>query len=164
MLGEQATKKEQAYLKKTLAKLKGHAVPLFGYHILREHILKEIAGEYQGSILYWAGKNLSDELPVSSYEECVDLFSELGWGQLAITETEKYKKVFHLESPFFLDRHVDTNQTTFALECGFLAEVVAKLEQQITQGEFSATQQKDFLSVQFIIYGQDREHVANPEK
>ena len=59
MLGEQATKKKHAYLKKTLAKLKGHAVPLFGYHILREHILKEIAGEYQGSILYWAGKNLS---------------------------------------------------------------------------------------------------------
>ena len=92
------------------------------------------------------------------------MFSELGWGQLAITETEKYKKVFHLESPFFLDRHVDTNPSTFALECGFLAEVVAKLERQITQGEFSATQQKDFLSVQFIIYGQAREHVANPEK
>lgn len=156
MLGEQATKKERHYLKKTLAKLKGHAVPLFGYHILREHILAEIAGEYQGAILYWAGKNLSDELPVSSYEECVDLFSELGWGQLAITKAEKYKKVFQLESPFFLDRHIDTNQTTFALECGFLAQVVAKLEEQITQGEYTATQKKDAFTVQFVIYGQDK--------
>ena len=163
MLGEKVTVREKPYLKKTLSKLKGHAVPLFGYHILREHVLAEIAGEYQGSILYWAGKNLSDQLPVTSYEECIDLFSELGWGQLYIVKTEKNKKVFMLESPFFMDRHIDSNEATFALECGFLAEVVSKLEQQITQGEFTTTQKKESLSIEFTIHGQDK-NLASPKK
>lgn len=151
MLGQKSKTTEHLYLKKTLSKLRGHAVPIFGFHILREHILAAVTGEYQSSILYWAGRDLAGQLTVTSYEECVDLFSELGWGKLKVIQSQKYQKIFQLESPFFFDRRVAENQSTFALECGFLAEVVAQLEHQKTQGEFSFMHKKEAISIQFTI-------------
>lgn len=154
MLTAKTDEETRPHLKKTLAKLKGHAIPLFGYHILRDHILTEITGEHQSSILYWAGKNLAAKLNISTYEECIDLFSEMGWGNLSLSQNRQNQKVFYLESPFFSTRQMEKNPSTFALECGFLAETVAKLEGQITQGEFSSAKKKENMYIQFTVHGQ----------
>ncbi|WP_202080275.1 DUF2507 domain-containing protein [Caldalkalibacillus salinus] len=137
-------------------KMKGQAVPLYGYHILREHVMKEITGEHQSAILYWAGKNLAEHLRIHTFEQCRDLFLEMGWGYLEKVHSSSHIYRYTLESPFFASRQVDQNQSTFALECGFLTEAIAQIENKQTEGEFKAFISQENQGVQFTIYLQEK--------
>ena len=64
-------------VKQKLNYMKGQAIPLLNYYLLRDHILPEITGEFQSSILYWAGKDLASKFPFSSYEQCFDFLNHL---------------------------------------------------------------------------------------
>lgn len=156
MIGE--TKETPETLsKKSVLKLKGQAVPLFSYHIIRDHILPSIVGEYQTSILYWAGKNLANQFTLTSLEECVDLFLELGWGYLEREHSNLHVQRFNLNSPFFISRNISDNESTFALECGFLAQTLANIEEKDTEGEFKVITKQQAAFVQLTIYFQETE-------
>lgn len=143
--------------KKSILRMKGQAVPLFGYHMIRDHVLPSIAGEYQSSILYWTGKNLADHFSPHSLEECIELFLELGWGYLEQEQANLQVQSFSLSSPFFSTRSLTDNDSTFALECGFLTQALSIIEQKDTEGEFKISIKQQEYTVQLTIYLQDKE-------
>jgi predicted hydrocarbon binding protein len=142
--------------KKNVMKLKGQAVPLLSYHIIRDHVLPSITGEFQSSILYWAGRNIASEYTFQTFEDVMDLYLEMGWGLLEVTQSNNYVKSFKLNSPYFSSRNVTENESTFALECGFLAEALSQLEQKDTEGEFKVVKKPQEFYVSFSIYLQDK--------
>jgi predicted hydrocarbon binding protein len=154
---EEKKEKSEALSKKSVLKLKGQAVPLFSYHIIRDHVLTSIVGEYQTSILYWAGKNLANQFELSTLEECIDMFLELGWGYLEKGNSNLHVQRFSLNSPFFISRNILENESTFALECGFLAQTLANIEQKDTEGEFKLITKQQEASIQISIYFQEKE-------
>jgi predicted hydrocarbon binding protein len=156
MIGEKKEMSE-ALSKKSVLKLKGQAVPLFSYHIIRDHVLTSIVGEYQTSILYWAGKNLANQFELNTLEECIDMFLELGWGYLEKEHANLHVQRFSLRSPFFISRNIHENESTFALECGFLAQTLANIEQKDTEGEFRIHTKQQETSIQISIYFQEKE-------
>lgn len=143
--------------KKSILKMKGQAVPLFGYHMIRDHVLPTITGEYQSSVLYWAGKNLAAQFCLNSLEDCIDLFLELGWGYLDREQSNLHMQTFKLISPFFSTRNITENASTFALECGFLTQALALIEQKDTEGEFKINTKHQEYYVQLTIYFQEKE-------
>lgn len=142
--------------KKSILKMKGQAVPLFGYHMIRDHVLPAITGEYQSSVLYWAGKNLADQFSPISLEECIELFLEFGWGYLEREQSNLQMQTYSLNSPFFNTRNFTDNDSTFALECGFLTQALACIEQKDTEGEFKINTKHQEYYVQLTIYFQDK--------
>ena len=64
-------------------------VPVFGYEIIRDHVLSNILGKHESEILYWAGKDLARKFPLYSMEEAQQFFLEAGWGQLTLLKENK---------------------------------------------------------------------------
>lgn len=155
MIGE---KKEivEELSKQSVYKMKGQAIPLLSYHLIRDHVLPTITGEFQSSILYWTGKNIAEKLDLQSFEECLDLFLELGWGFLEVTKSNHYVKEFKLSSPYFYSREIKETDTSFALECGFLTEAISQIENKDTEGEFKVYKKPHELYVSFTVYLQDK--------
>lgn len=146
---------DHKYFKKKLLHIKGQAIPLFSYHVIRDYILPNITGDYQSSILYWAGKDLAHKFNPSSCEELTDLFLELGWGYLSVQQTGKAYK-FTLSSPYFDARQVTSNHETFGLECGFLTESLAFITHKNTEGSFKITQKKQDIIIIFTIHVEEK--------
>lgn len=142
---------------KIMTKMKGQAIPLFAYHILRDNIVKTITGDHQNAILYWLGKDLALQFNASSIEECANLFLELGWGYLEEQQSSSTTKTFTLTSPFFHTRKVTNNTATFSLECGFLAQQLAMLEEKHTEGHFEVAAKQTEIQVLFKINLQEKE-------
>jgi hypothetical protein len=155
MIGE---KKEliERLSKTSVLKMKGQAIPLLSYHLIRDHVITAITGEFQSSILYWTGRNLATKFDILSFEECRDLFLEFGWGFLEVTQSNTYMQTYKLSSPYFISRQISDNESTFALECGFLAEIVGQLEQKDTEGEFKLVKKPQELYVSISIYLQEK--------
>ena len=57
-----------------------HSVTSFGYELVREELLHEILGKDTAEILYWAGKRLARNYPLSSLEEIISFFEQASWG------------------------------------------------------------------------------------
>lgn len=132
--------------------MKGQSTPLLGYHLIRDHVLTAITGEFQSSILYWAGKSLASSFQLQSFEECRNFFLDAGWGYLEQEHTSSHTQRFILESPQFQYRSIKEHESTFALECGFLTQTLALIEQKETEGDYKLVgkEQKDY--VQFTVY------------
>jgi len=142
--------------KQEMIMMKGQSVPLLGYHVLRDFVLPAINGEYQSSILYWAGRNLANQFTLDSFEECIHLFLDMGWGLLEITQASQQVKTFKLFSPYFQARHVLDNKSTFALECGFLAEAIASIDNKDTEGDYKLISKERETFVEIQIYLQEK--------
>lgn len=142
--------------KDMMHKMKGQAIPLFGYHILRDYVMKDITGEHQSAILYWAGKNLAALLRPQSLEEIHEFFLEMGWGFLECTHHSPFVQRYTLESPFFNIRQIKQNKQSFALECGFITEATALIEQKHTEGEYTIEQSEQKMNVLIVIYVEER--------
>lgn len=143
-----------------MTKMKGQAIPLYAYHILRDKIVKTITGEHQNAILYWLGKDLAVQFKLSSLEECANLFLELGWGYLEEQQSSSSTKTFTLTSPFFHARKVTSNTATFSLECGFLAQQIATLENKHTEGHFEVLAKQSEIQVVIKINLQEKAEEA----
>lgn len=102
---------------------------LFGYELLRDHVLPSLLGKHEKDILYWAGKEIARKFPVFTIEELPSFFQEAGWGELTITKTTK-------ESTFYIlkvGEGVQIEHRSFTLEAGFLAEQYQKLNGLFTE-------------------------------
>lgn len=147
-----------------LNKMKGQAVPLASFHVVRDQLLPMITGEYQNIILYWAGRNLASQFNPPDLDSLAAFFLELGWGELTLERDQPLNKTFRLSSPFFSQRQVEKNPATFALECGFLTEALAILEKREAEGEFELIQDKrEGLSIQFTVHLAAEQHPQRGE-
>ncbi|MDQ0340759.1 hypothetical protein J2S00_003599 [Caldalkalibacillus uzonensis] len=140
-----------------LVKMKGQAIPLISYHLIRDQLLPMITGEYQSVILYWAGKDLAQQFKPPNLNSLTHLFLEFGWGELSLEQNQPRLKTFRLTSPFFNQRQIEKNQSTFSLECGFLTEALAQLENKDAEGEYELVQKKQDVTVQFQVYLEEKQ-------
>ena len=94
-------------------------VPVFGYEIIRDHVLSNILGKHENEILYWAGKDLARKFPLYSMEEAQQFFQEAGWGQLTLLKESKDELTYVLTESSSIPLQIENR--CFRLEAGFLA-------------------------------------------
>ena len=105
-------------------------VPLFGYELIREHVLSSILGKHEDDILYWAGKELARKFQMFSMDETITFFQEAGWGNLSLIKQEKDEAYYELSGPTDV---LNLEQRCFKLESGFLAQQQQKLNGFLTE-------------------------------
>ena len=95
-----------------------HQIPLFGYELIRDHVLSNILGKHENEILYWAGKDLARNFPLYSMDEAQQFFIEAGWGVLTLLKESKDEVIYTLSETSNPDQ---IEKRCFRLEAGFLA-------------------------------------------
>ncbi|WP_242362984.1 DUF2507 domain-containing protein [Limosilactobacillus antri] len=92
---------------------------------LRDVILPAILGKETDELLYWIGKDLARQYPVASRGELVTLTHQLGLGDLTLEKHSSTSQLWRLGGPIVAGRiKKDDEETTFGLECGFLAQEI----------------------------------------
>ena len=92
---------------------------------LRDVILPAILGKETDDMLYWIGKDLARQYPVATHDDLVVLTHQLGLGDLTLQRHDKISQVWRLAGPIVSERiQRDKEQTSFGLECGFLAQQI----------------------------------------
>ena len=114
-------------------KLENIQMPAFGLELLREVLIPDILGQDYQHMLYWAGKGLARKYPVSSIEELSDFFQAAGWGQLTLLHNKKNEMEFELSGELISIRFSKSNEYTFQLEAGFIAEQLQMMNKHITE-------------------------------
>ena len=94
--------------------------PAFGYHLIRNVLLKKMLSDEYGAILYWSGKSLAREYPSTSLDELIYFFNKAGWGTLTLVKEGRQEYIFQLEGI----KRSFIEATSFRLEAGFLAEQI----------------------------------------
>ena len=105
-------------------------IPIFGYELVRDHILRSVLGKHEEEVLYWAGKELARKFPLFTLDEAPLFFEQAGWGALSIEKEEKDEIVY------ILSGEADTlkvEERCFRLEAGFLAEQIQKINGFLTE-------------------------------
>lgn len=108
-------------------------MPAFGFELLREVLIPDLLGQDYPQMLYWAGKSLARKYPVSSLEELSNFFELAGWGNLVLLHNKKNELEFELSGELISIRFKKTNEFTFQLEAGFIAEQLQMMNQHITE-------------------------------
>ncbi|MDO6656071.1 YslB family protein [Anaerobacillus sp. 1_MG-2023] len=94
----------------------------FGYEFYREVLIPELLGSEQPAVLYWTGKEMARQFPLSTREEIEDFFQRAGWGKLSIAQEKKNEVTFDLQSALITERRSTSRNACYQLEAGFLAE------------------------------------------
>jgi predicted hydrocarbon binding protein len=113
--------------------LKDIQAPAFGLELLREVLLPDILGQDHPQMLYWAGKGLARKYPVDSIEELSSFFESAGWGSLTLLHNKKSEMEFELSGELISIRLKKSNEFTFQLEAGFIAEQLQTMNKHITE-------------------------------
>lgn len=103
---------------------KTETISPFGYELIREVLLNELLGDDTPEILYWAGKKLAHNYPLSTIEEITDFFQRASWGSLSLVKHTKNEMGFELFSQLIKERCELNKQCTFQLEAGFIAQQI----------------------------------------
>mgnify|MGYP000902766411 CR=1 FL=1 len=122
-------------------------IPLFGYELLREHLLPGILGKDAPAILYWAGKDIARKFPLESLDDVKAFFTKAGWGQLEVKEEKKSKLEFELESPIIAKNLKNNKDATFQLEAGFLAQQIERQKKCIAEAYESPKKRKGKVTI-----------------
>jgi predicted hydrocarbon binding protein len=104
--------------------------PLFGYELIRDHVLSSVLGKNEEDILYWCGKELARKFPLYSMEEAVSFFQEAGWGELSIEKQSKDETFYTLTGDH---EAMQFDKRCFRLESGFLAAQQEKISGFLTE-------------------------------
>lgn len=92
---------------------------------LRDVILPAILGKETDEMLYWIGKDLAREYPVATSDDLIILTHQLGLGDLKREHKNATSQLWRLGGPIVAERiHHNEEQTSFGLECGFLAQEI----------------------------------------
>lgn len=116
-----------------MEELKDIQSPAFGLELLREVLLPDILGSDHPQMLYWAGKGLARKYPVNSLEELSAFFETAGWGCLTLLHNKKNEMEFELSGELISIRLKKSNEFTFQIEAGFIAEQLQTMNNQITE-------------------------------
>ncbi|MFS1517697.1 YslB family protein [Bacillus sp. SCS-151] len=108
------------------------SVPAFGLEIYREHVLPNIFRKELSFIMYLSGKDLARKFPCNNIDEIISFFHEAGWGNLSTVKETKNE--LHLElNGHLVEKRLSSDNITFQLEAGFLAEQIQGQKQMITE-------------------------------
>lgn len=128
-----------------------------GLTLLRDQLLPNLFKEDQSDILYWAGKELARSYTVASLDDVVTLIKTLSFGALSLVEQKKTAYLFHLHGEIVHTRLDKQPQADFALETGFLAQLIQQLSEQYTEGSYSI--QKKNSVVEIVLQSDKKEAV-----
>lgn len=106
------------------------SVNAFGYHIIRNELIKDLLGAEHDQLLYWAGKSLARRHKLNSVDEIIHFFQNVSWGHLEHKKETKTEIIFQL-SPQMTNKDF---LVCYQLEAGFLAEQI-----QVIKGCISET-------------------------
>ncbi|TLS39192.1 YslB family protein [Pseudalkalibacillus caeni] len=124
-------KKKRTY--KDLSYSKEIDVSAFGFELVRQVLIPELLGNEQSQILYWAGRRLARDFPLSSIDEVVSFFQQAGWGELRLEQEKKNELTFSLSSELIIRRNREKVPATYQLEAGFLAQQIQEMKNCITE-------------------------------
>lgn len=112
---------------------RSETIPIFGYELIREVLLRDIFGDDTPEILYWAGKSLARKYPLEGMDEIINFFKDAGWGNLVLKNESKKEIEFELSSPLITKRMQRKDKPHFQLEAGFLAQQIEHHKQMISE-------------------------------
>lgn len=123
------------------------AVSGFAYELLREELLTDLLGKEKEQILYWAGKNIARNHPLQSIEEIMDFFIMAGWGNLHIEKEKNSEIHFSLTSELITHRFKQKSDTTYKLECGFLAQQLQQQKEAIAEAYEDRSKRQEKIQI-----------------
>lgn len=141
--------------------LKDIQMPAFGYELLREVLLPDILGQDYPQMLYWAGKSMARKYPVQSTEELISFFLAAGWGNLELVQDKKNEMEFELSGDMIQLRFKKSNDISFQLEAGFVAEQLQQMNNHIT--ETYEQIKKRANKVVFTVKWDHKDAITSPE-
>lgn len=97
----------------------------FGTYVLRDIVLPDILEDDTSEILYWSGKKLFThfQADITNEEQLTDFFANAEFGELNCKKSSKTKYEFILSGDV-VNKRLQTKNTEFSLETGFLSEYV----------------------------------------
>ncbi|WP_407102781.1 YslB family protein [Desemzia sp. FAM 24101] len=119
-------------------------VNLFGHELIRSELLTNLLGKDAESILYWAGKELARNHPLTSYEEIVHFFEQASFGSLTCTK-EKRSSHTYILSGEIIDLRLASKDSVFSLEAGFLAEQMQQITEMYTEAFAEVIKNKEVV-------------------
>jgi predicted hydrocarbon binding protein len=124
---------KQLTIKEHLSQFKDLHISGVAYELIREVLLPDLLGKEISSILYWSGKNIARKYPLTSEEEIIHFFKDVGWGDLSIKEKKSNVVEFELSSDFITARNQSRKESSYHLEAGFLAQQLEQIQGIITE-------------------------------
>lgn len=118
-----------------------------GIALLRDELLPNLLKEDLSDILYWAGKELARSHAAASVDEISTLMRTLSFGALSLVEHKKSSYLFHLQGEIVHSRLKKNSQADFALETGFLAQMVQQLSEQYTEGSYTIQKKNNQIEI-----------------
>ncbi|WP_137597516.1 YslB family protein [Paucilactobacillus kaifaensis] len=116
-----------------------HSATGLNQGVLRDVLIPSILGDETSGILYWAGKDLAHQFPVSNSDQLTLIFEQLGFGQLTKQKSSAKQQVWLLDGPIVAQR-LKNNHPDFNLEAGFIAQQIEFQTNAITEAQI--TEQK----------------------
>lgn len=106
---------------------------------LRDIIIPAILGKETDEMLYWIGKDLAQQYPVATKDDLIILTQQLAFGDLSLQKKTKTSQIWRLGGPIVANRiDRDEEDTSFGLECGFLAQEVEFQLNTIVEAKINA--------------------------
>lgn len=99
--------------------------PHFSYLLIRDYLLTNLLGNEAQEILYWSGKELARQFPLSQYDDLTEAFAHCGFGRLTLLKNHVYLLTGELVTTRLLNKQVN-----FHLEAGFLSEQLSHIHEQ----------------------------------
>ena len=121
--------------------------PLFGQTLLRDILIPNLLGNETNEILYWAGKEIARQYPLSSIEETILFFERAGFGNLELQKRDKQILVYRLTGALVESRLNVAKDPSFNLEAGFLAEQIQQQESIYTEAVFEIQLKKEIVLI-----------------
>lgn len=119
-------------------------VNLFGYELIRTELLTNLLGKDAESILYWAGKELARNHPLTSNEEVARFFEQASFGTLTCTKEKRSYHTYTLTGKI-VDLRLTNKQAVFSLEAGFLAEQMQQISGLYTEAFAEVIKSKEVV-------------------
>lgn len=123
--------------------------PHFPYLLIRDHLLTNLLGNEADEILYWGGKELARQFPLTAEEDIIDAFAHCGFGILSFIKEDKNSTTYSLSGDLVATRLLN-EEVSFQLEAGFLAEQLSRTQKRPIEAQAAITKAKEvFFNVQY---------------
>lgn len=120
--------------------------PHFNYILIRDILLTNILGDDTDEILYWSGKELARQFPLTEKDAVIDSFSHCGFGELILIKSEKDQNQYQLTGDLVSTRLLNPD-VSFQLEAGYLAEQINHITGSSCEARVTITDKKEVLLV-----------------
>lgn len=121
------------------------AFPVFGYELIRDHVLSSILGKHSDDILYWAGKELARKFPCGDIQLIISFFKDAGWGNLSLEKESKDSYIFHLTGDSDI---LNIINRSFRLEAGFIGEQIQTINGFLTECYEEKKEKQQLITLQ----------------